>query len=570
MKTIVLNLVRWLSEWAWRAERQCFAGLVMLDGMRPTEGGFDIFFNTHPGMAELVAGAMANLVKDAPNFVELRISGPAMACRRIMGTIQKIDGLTPQEKLAAAERQVFEMGQRAGNALIEVDEAECKTRIAEERLAAAEERMRIAEGALSSTLETERAMNEPVEWDGWYMKSGSVGFTQTSLIRMKLSMRQMADFILLRVYWHMNGRNIDGVRREEHSDSACKANWNEVHRLMDQFVEKGGLRCVKGGVRAVAEAHPSGTIVSESKPLIAIAALLRTQDNRMTAEPMFCVQGRRRQYTMDTDHCDDVVWIDTDEHHEVDPPADGEETDTIVKLGYIDSWETLMVAFTEKGCQEYLHLNGHNYRHYKEVRIYVESFRRCPEMIAIRHWLLSLPEAAETPHSLPSQEGKNVKNPPAPFTKGDSGAADDPVADPSLVQEGIPTGKTYSFSSFQELVDVVPGSRIAECMTEIGRCIALGKMAQEVLWATMVGISEGRTLPSMSEALQIKVQERFEWVDDGKGELTARIELDMPTPSPEGKEETPPSLPSQEGKDVENPPATFTNGDSPSISNQQS
>jgi hypothetical protein len=50
-----------------------------------------------------------------------------------------------------------------------------------------------------------------------------------------------------------------------------------------------------------------------------------------------------------------------------------------------------MVAFTERGCQEYLELDGHNVRHRAfrgEVRIYVESFRRCPEMLAIRAALL--------------------------------------------------------------------------------------------------------------------------------------------------------------------------------------
>jgi hypothetical protein len=47
---------------------------------------------------------------------------------------------------------------------------------------------------------------------------------------------------------------------------------------------------------------------------------------------------------------------------------------------------------TEAGCQEYLRLNGHNDRrraHNGEVQIYVESFNRCPEMIAIREALMA-------------------------------------------------------------------------------------------------------------------------------------------------------------------------------------
>lgn len=119
--------------------------------------------------------------------------------------------------------------------------------------------------------------------------------------------------------------------------------------------------------------------------------LLLTQDGRCTMEPMFCVQGRRRIFGMDTKWTDNYVWINTEEDtHECEAPADGEETDHIQKSGYVDVWETLMVALTEEGCKEHLRLNGHNYRHFEEVRIYVESFRRCPEMIAIRCLLMNM------------------------------------------------------------------------------------------------------------------------------------------------------------------------------------
>jgi hypothetical protein len=124
----------------------------------------------------------------------------------------------------------------------------------------------------------------------------------------------------------------------------------------------------------------------------AIGERLRTQDNRITVDPMFCVQGRRRIYGMDPDYADHVVWVDTEEGcRECEAPKDEEETQFIKKAGYKDIWETLMVAFTEDGCKEHLELNGHNYRHYEEVRIYVESFRRCPEMIAIRAMLMNMP-----------------------------------------------------------------------------------------------------------------------------------------------------------------------------------
>lgn len=115
--------------------------------------------------------------------------------------------------------------------------------------------------------------------------------------------------------------------------------------------------------------------------LKAIGQLLRTQDNRITQNPMFCVQQKRRVSGIDTRWGgDNTVWVLDGEI--VDPNTPGAE-----EYGYRDLWETVMVSFTEEGAKEYLRQNGHNL---KEPRIYVESFNRCPEMIAIRDFLLSL------------------------------------------------------------------------------------------------------------------------------------------------------------------------------------
>lgn len=117
--------------------------------------------------------------------------------------------------------------------------------------------------------------------------------------------------------------------------------------------------------------------------LKAIGALLRTQDNRITQNPMFCVQQKRRQRGLDKRCSDNTEWYFNGE-------TVPEETEGAQEYGYRDYWETVMVAFTEEGCKEYLRQNGHNL---SEPRIYVESFNRCPEMIAIRDFLISLPES---------------------------------------------------------------------------------------------------------------------------------------------------------------------------------
>ena len=126
-----------------------------------------------------------------------------------------------------------------------------------------------------------------------------------------------------------------------------------------------------------------------NETLIKIGDQLRTQDNRCTENPMFCVQVRERIVGFDTDYCEGTVWFDPDdcEGGEKERPEDVDNTD-LKEIGYRDIWKTVMVSFTEEGCQEHLRQNGHNYRHYQETRIYVESFYRNPEMNAIRKFLM--------------------------------------------------------------------------------------------------------------------------------------------------------------------------------------
>lgn len=128
-----------------------------------------------------------------------------------------------------------------------------------------------------------------------------------------------------------------------------------------------------------------------SDQLAAIAERLRTQDNRITQNPMFCVQEKKRDVGYDSLWVDNKCWRDSanditiyDDDPDFKEPPEGEEWD---EFGYVDRWETVMVAFTEVGCQQYIELNGHNHR--GELRIYVESFNRCPEMIAIREALMA-------------------------------------------------------------------------------------------------------------------------------------------------------------------------------------
>lgn len=114
---------------------------------------------------------------------------------------------------------------------------------------------------------------------------------------------------------------------------------------------------------------------------------LRTQDNRLTAWPVFCVQQKRRLYGMDPEYAFDesgIVWVfdgeEVDEEErcklEANYDATGEEPDGYTRTGFQDIWEFVTCCFTEQGAKDYLECNGHNL---KGPRIFVESAYRNEE-----------------------------------------------------------------------------------------------------------------------------------------------------------------------------------------------
>ena len=143
---------------------------------------------------------------------------------------------------------------------------------------------------------------------------------------------------------------------------------------------------------------------SRSDALKAIGEHLRTQDNRCTADPMFCVQVCERLGPIMPEYNNGEIMFhnhDLMETYYPDRPDpeewnrlkalddEGELPDNFTAAGFIEKWITVQVSFTEEGCKQHLEENGHNYRHYHGVRIYAESFHRNPEMLAIRKFLLS-------------------------------------------------------------------------------------------------------------------------------------------------------------------------------------
>lgn len=98
---------------------------------------------------------------------------------------------------------------------------------------------------------------------------------------------------------------------------------------------------------------------------------IRTQDNAITAHPLFAVQQERRIYGLDPGYSDLI-----------------EVTEEGDEVRYHVEWEVVTVCFTRKGAEQYLRVNGHNLWN---PRIYAMSAYRNAEMIALREWLASLP-----------------------------------------------------------------------------------------------------------------------------------------------------------------------------------
>ena len=139
---------------------------------------------------------------------------------------------------------------------------------------------------------------------------------------------------------------------------------------------------------------------------------LNTQDNRITAHPLFIVEVEKRIYGMDSSLVDDMEWIwvysqdseyqfepdeifdeirrdceDRDEHEilnlwdeEIDPEEWGYE-----QWFYVTEMEFKCAHLTERAADLYIAQNSHNLR---KPRVYVTSQHRCYEWNMVRDHLM--------------------------------------------------------------------------------------------------------------------------------------------------------------------------------------
>ncbi len=120
-------------------------------------------------------------------------------------------------------------------------------------------------------------------------------------------------------------------------------------------------------------------LMSGKYDLSDIAHELKTQDNRLTENPLFCVFEKERVYGIDPSFSD---YYDLDERGK--------------KVYYVERDMFVSAHFTAKAAEKYIKENKHNL---EQPFLYVSSMHRCPEMIAIRKALMDgrvKPEEEET------------------------------------------------------------------------------------------------------------------------------------------------------------------------------
>ena len=139
--------------------------------------------------------------------------------------------------------------------------------------------------------------------------------------------------------------------------------------------------------------------VKLSPELYTIGELIRTQDNRITDQPMFVVFQKREIIGSDEHSPSRICWVRDGE--EVNPLRalrleilyqDGRDTSNYDRYAMQEVDEFVTACFTEHGCKEYLRQNGHNLR---LPYIYACGSFRNNEYQLVRNWLAGIKVEAE-------------------------------------------------------------------------------------------------------------------------------------------------------------------------------
>ena len=181
---------------------------------------------------------------------------------------------------------------------------------------------------------------------------------------------------------------------------------NPGHWLMNlketNYLASLALQCLESNSALVEALEKAQQRIAElesrtvklSPELYTIGELIRTQDNRITDQPMFVVFQKREIIGSDEHSPSRICWVwDGEEVSELRAKRlealyqDGRDTRGYDRYAMQEVYEFVTACFTEHGCKDYLRQNGHNLR---LPYIYACGSFRNNEYQLVRNWLAGI------------------------------------------------------------------------------------------------------------------------------------------------------------------------------------
>ncbi|MDX7499946.1 ead/Ea22-like family protein [Raoultella ornithinolytica] len=166
----------------------------------------------------------------------------------------------------------------------------------------------------------------------------------------------------------------------------------------ERDAENQDLMLTVGRLRVEREELESRTVKLPPE-LYTIGELIRTQDNRITDQPMFVVFQKREIIGSDEHSPSRICWVwDGEEVSELRAKRlealyqDGRDTRGYERYAMQEVDEFVTACFTEHGCKDFLRQNGHNLR---QPYIYACGSFRNNEYQMVRNWLAGIKVEAE-------------------------------------------------------------------------------------------------------------------------------------------------------------------------------
>lgn len=178
---------------------------------------------------------------------------------------------------------------------------------------------------------------------------------------------------------------VEALERKEEQ----RANWFQMAQKLGENLDTAEKRIAELESRSV----------KLSPELYTIGDLIRTQDNRITDQPMFVVFQKREIIGSDEHSPSRICWVwDGEEVSELRTKRlealyqDGRDTRGYDRYAMQEVDEFVTACFTEHGCKDYLRQNGHNLR---LPYIYACGSFRNNEYQLVRNWLAGIKVEAE-------------------------------------------------------------------------------------------------------------------------------------------------------------------------------